>query len=172
MQIQVQGIHHIALVCKDIDRTIDFYTTTLGFNVTRIHALSDGIKHYSFAMNNGVEIAFFWFPNAPESAPGIASVKPDAWQTGDISTAQGSMNHLAFTVSFAELEAYREQLVAQGIFVTPVLHHKADRSGQTSESNNPPDVSSFYFFDPNGILLEFAANVCESINPLSTTSIS
>jgi catechol 2,3-dioxygenase-like lactoylglutathione lyase family enzyme len=159
MQIQVQGIHHIALVCKDIDLTINFYTTMLGFNLTRIHTLSDGVKHYSFAMNNGVEIVFFCFPNAPEPAPGIASVKPDAWQSGDISTAQGSMNHLAFTLPFAELEVCREELLAGGIFVTQVLHHKADSSVQTGESNNSPDVLSFYFFDPNGILLEFATNV-------------
>ena len=74
------------------------------------------------------------------------------------------MNHLAFSVPLEALETHREQLLAQGIFVTPVLHHKAERSEQTSESNNPPDVSSFYFFDPNGILLEFAANVYEISN--------
>lgn len=161
MQFQVQAIHHIALVCKDIDQTIDFYTTVMGFHLTRIHTLSDGGKHYAFEMCNGVEVAFFWFPNAPQSAPGIASVKPDAWQTGDISTAHASMHHLAFTVPLAELEVYREQLVSKGIFVTPVLHQKADRFGQQSETDNPAAVSSFYFFDPNGIMLEFAANVSQ-----------
>lgn len=45
MQIQAQGIHHIALVCKDIDSTINFYTNILGFNLTVIHTLPDGIKH-------------------------------------------------------------------------------------------------------------------------------
>ena len=164
MQLQVQGIHHIALVCKDIEQTVDFYTTTLGFNLTGVKALPEGGKHCFLALNDGTEIAFFWLPNAPESAPGIASVKLDVWQTGDISTAKASMNHLAFSVPLEDLKAHREQLLAQGIFVTPVLHHKAERSEQTSESNNPPDVSSFYFFDPNGILLEFAANVYETSN--------
>jgi hypothetical protein len=59
----------------------------MGFHLAGIHTLSDGGKHYAFEMSNGVEVAFFWFLNAPQSAPGIASVKPDAWQTGDISTA-------------------------------------------------------------------------------------
>lgn len=162
MKFQVQGIHHIALVCKDIDQTIDFYIGTLGFTLTKIHTLSGGGEHCSLAMNNGVEISFFWFPNAPEAAPGIASVKSDAWQTGDISTAQGSMHHLAFAVPLAELEAYRENLARNGISVTPVLSHKADRFGQQSQSDNPSTVSSFYFFDPNGILLEFAADACAS----------
>lgn len=160
--MQIQGIHHIALVCKDIDQTFDFYSNTLGFTLTRIQALSNGGKQYAFAMNNGIEIAFFGFPNAPKAAPGIASVKPNAWRTGDIATAQGSMHHLAFIVPVAELEAYREQLIARGIFATPVLNYQAERFGQQTKSHNPPAVSSFYCFDPNGILLEFAANICES----------
>jgi hypothetical protein len=87
-----------------------------------------GGKHYSFEINHGIEIPFFfWFPNAPESVPEIASVKPDTWQTGDIFTAQDSRNHLAFTEPLEELEAYPEQLIAQEIFVTPVLHYKGDR---------------------------------------------
>jgi catechol 2,3-dioxygenase-like lactoylglutathione lyase family enzyme len=158
MKFQIQGIHHIALVCKDIDQTIDFYTATLGFTLVKIHSLSNGGEHCSFAVDNGVEISFFWFPNAPEVAPGIASVKLDAWQMGDITTAQGSMHHLALTVPLSKLEAYRENLVRNGISTTPVLNHKADRFGQQSRSDNPSTVSSFYFFDPNGILLEFAAD--------------
>ena len=158
MELQIQGIHHLALVCKDIHQTIDFYTTKLGLSLTGIHALAQGGKHCFLSLNNGIEISFFWFPNAPEAAPGITSVKPDAWQTGDISTAQGSMNHLAFAVPLEDLESYREQLLAQNIFVTPVLHHKVDPSELASESQPVPDVLSFYFFDPNGILLEFAAN--------------
>lgn len=158
MKLQVQGIHHIALVCKDIHQTIDFYTTKLGLSLTGVHALDQGGKHCFLSLSNGVEISFFWFPNAPEAAPGVASVKPDAWQTGDISTAQGSMNHIAFAVPLEDLESYRELLLAQNIFVTPVLHHKVDPSELTNTSKPVPNVSSFYFFDPNGILLEFAAN--------------
>ena len=50
MPIQVQGIHHIVLVCQDIEQTVNFYTTILGFNLTRIHSLSNGGKHHSFAI--------------------------------------------------------------------------------------------------------------------------
>ncbi len=51
MQLQVQGIHHIALVCKDIDQTIDFYTTTLGFKLTGVQALPEGGKYCFLAFN-------------------------------------------------------------------------------------------------------------------------
>ena len=29
------GINHLALVCKDMDRTIDFYTNVLGMKLTK-----------------------------------------------------------------------------------------------------------------------------------------
>lgn len=61
MQLQVQGIHHIALVCKDIEQTVDFYTTTLGFNLTGVKALPEGGNHCFLALNDGTEIAFSGF---------------------------------------------------------------------------------------------------------------
>jgi catechol 2,3-dioxygenase-like lactoylglutathione lyase family enzyme len=164
MNVQVQGIHHIALVCKDINQTIDFYTTILGLKLLEMHPLPEGGKHFSFGIGQGVEVAFFWFPNAPQAVPGIASVKLDAWQTGDILTAEGSMHHLAFTVPLDELDLYQEQLETHGIFVTPVVHHDVDRLGQSSQSDTLTSVSSIYFYDPSGILLEFAANVYEPKN--------
>ncbi|MCA1994200.1 MAG: VOC family protein [Coleofasciculus sp. S288] len=34
-EFQLQGINHIALVCKDMARTVDFYTNTLGLRLTK-----------------------------------------------------------------------------------------------------------------------------------------
>lgn len=71
------------------------------------------------------------------------------------------MNHLAFNVSVEKLEEYREKLVAKGVQVTPILHHADVPSGYVPEPDESTFISSFYFFDPDGILLEFAANVRE-----------
>jgi len=62
------------------------------------------------------------------------------------------MNHVSFNISLDKVEEYRAKLVAKGIQVTPILHHT--------------DISSFYFFDPDGILLEFAANVRKLGDPV------
>lgn len=156
---QLQGINHIALVCKDMERTVDFYTNTLGINLIKTIALPDGGQHFFFDIGNGDALAFFWFPQAPEASPGIASVRTDAWQTANITTAHGSMNHLAFNVPLEKVEEYREKLVAKGVQVTPILHHADVPSGYVQESDESTFISSFYFFDPDGILLEFAANV-------------
>lgn len=162
---QIQGINHIALVCKDMARTVDFYTNTLGLNLIKTIALSDGGQHFFFDIGNGDALAFFWFPQAPEAAPGIASVRPDAMQTGNIATAHASMNHLAFNVPVEKIEEYREKLVSKGVQVTPVLHHADVPSGFSPEVDKTTFLSSIYFFDPDGILLEFAANLCELGDP-------
>lgn len=165
---QIQGINHIALVCKDMERTVDFYTQTLGLNLTKKITLPDGGQHFFFDIGNGDALAFFWFPQAPEASPGIASVRQDAFQTGNILTAHASLNHLAFNVSVEKLEEYREKLVAKGVQVTPILHHADVPSGYVPEPDESTFISSFYFFDPDGILLEFAANVSEVSDPIGS----
>lgn len=165
-EFQLQGINHIALVCRDMARTVDFYTNTLGLPLIKTIALPDGGQHFFFDIGNGDALAFFWFPQAPVAAPGIASVKPDAFQTGDLTTAHGSMNHLAFKIPVEKLDEYRDKLVAKGVQVTPVLQHADVPSGYVPEADESTFISSMYFFDPDGILLEFAANVRELGDPV------
>jgi len=162
---QLQGIHHLALVCRDMARTVAFYCETLGLRLIKTIALPDGGQHFFFDLGHGDALAFFWFPEAPAAAPGVASVSPAALQTGDITTAHGSMNHVAFKVPLEKLEAYREQLVAKGVQATPILHHADVPAGYVPEADESTFLSSFYFFDPDGIPLEFAATVRELGDP-------
>ena len=32
---ELNGVHHLALVCKDMERTVDFYTNVLGMRLTK-----------------------------------------------------------------------------------------------------------------------------------------
>lgn len=130
---QIQGINHIALVCKDMARTVYFYTNRLGLNLIKTIALPDGAQHFFFDIGNGDALAFFWFPQAPQAAPGIASARPDALQTGNLTSAHGSMNHLAFKVPLEKIEEYREKLISKGVQVTPILHHFDIPSGIVPE---------------------------------------
>ena len=123
-------------------------------------------KTLFFDIGNGDALAFFWFPQAPETAPGIASVMPDAFQTGNIVTAHASMNHVAFNIPLGKVEEYRAKLVAKGVQVTPTLHHADVSTGYVPEPDDTTFISSFYFFDPDGILLEFAANVRKLGDPV------
>lgn len=158
-EFQLQGINHLALVCKDMARTVDFYCNTLGLELIKTIEIPGGGQHFFFDIGNGDALAFFWFPEAPEASPGIASVDPNALKTGEIKTAQGSMNHVALQVPPDKLEEYQAQLSAKGVETTPILHHADVPEGYVSEADETTFISSFYFFDPNGILLEFAAQL-------------
>jgi len=83
------GVNHVALVCKDMKETVDFYTNVLEMPLVKTIQLGDRGQHFFFDAGNGATIAFFWFPNAPEAAPGIASQdqRPGSYRvsTGTIS---------------------------------------------------------------------------------------
>ena len=104
---------------------------------------------------NGDSLAFFWFPDAPTHAPGIAAAG-GLPGVGDIVSAHGSMNHVAFDVPVDKFDEYVEKLQAKGVEVSPVLNHDNSRSTVATEMNDEVFVRSVYFRDPDGILLEFA----------------
>src|SRR5262249_3836114 len=120
----------------------------------------DGMgQHFFFDIGGGDMLAFFWFSEGRAAAPGIASPNRDCFSspTGLV-TANASMNHVAFDVPAERIEEYRERLLSKGIEVTEVVNHDPDAPKQiTPEPTETTLVRSIYFFDPDGILLEFAS---------------
>jgi len=156
-EFELRGINHLALVCRDMAKTVDFYCNTLGMPLTKTLELPGGRgQHFFFDIGNGDSLAFFWFPEAPAAAPGIA-----APERGKGISAHGSMNHVAFDVSPEKIEEYREKLLAKGIEVTEVVNHDDTPRGASRAINATTFVRSIYFRDPDDISLEFAAWVRE-----------
>jgi hypothetical protein len=67
------------------------------------------------------------------------------------------MNHLAFNVPVEKFDAYVERLKAKGIEVSPVFNHDNSAFQISAEVTEEVFVRSVYFFDPDGVCLEFAA---------------
>jgi catechol 2,3-dioxygenase-like lactoylglutathione lyase family enzyme len=163
--IEYQGLHHLALVSSDMERTVEFYTNVLGMKLNKGFDLDHGYgQHFFFDMGGGNELAFFWFRDAPEPSPGVSS--PQALvgrQPGSITSAHGSMNHVAFNVDPQRIDDYREMLIARGVDCTPVVNHDDVVTGSdartSAEATEKTWLRSFYFFDPDGIMLEFCATV-------------
>lgn len=156
-EFEIRGVNHLALVCKDMARTVAFYRDVLGMPLIKTLDLPGGAgQHFFFDIGNGDSLAFFWFADAPPAAPGLSS--PQALPTqGSFLSAHGSMNHIAFDVPPEKFDEYCERLKAKGIAVSAVLNHD-DSPYQVSETVTPAVfVRSVYFFDPDGVCLEFAA---------------
>jgi catechol 2,3-dioxygenase-like lactoylglutathione lyase family enzyme len=154
---ELGGVNHLALVCRDMARTVEFYQGVLGMPLVKTIELPFGMgQHFFFDCGGGDHLAFFWFPEAPEPAPGVSAPRgrPDQ---GELTSAIGSMNHVAFSVPADRIEEYRERLVAAGVPCTEVANHDDSEFGLSEEMHPGVFVRSVYFQDPDGILLEFAA---------------
>jgi catechol 2,3-dioxygenase-like lactoylglutathione lyase family enzyme len=155
-EFEFRGVNHLALVCSDMDRTVDFYSNVLGMPLTKTIDLPDGGKHFFFDIGHDDSLAFFWFPDAPPAAPGVASAGSLPGK-GSLTSAVGSMNHVAFDVAPEEIEGYVERLRAKAVKCSGVVNHDDSERGVAEEMHDGVFVRSVYFQDPDGILLEFAA---------------
>ena len=154
--MRTNGINHLALVCRDMAETVKFYTEVLEMPLVKTITLPDGGQHFFFDCGGGSLLAFFWWDEAPAAAPGIASVEDFPRKP---MSAIGSMNHVAFHLDEAELEASIAKLQAKGVHVSvpQVVNHDDSPMGVSRDVNPGVFVRSVYFTDPNGIMLEFAA---------------
>jgi catechol 2,3-dioxygenase-like lactoylglutathione lyase family enzyme len=154
-EFEFVGINHLALVCKDMKRTVDFYSGLLGMPLIKTIDLPNGIgQHFFFDVGNGDCIAFFWVADAPGAVPGVASAKKGPLPGP---SAHGSMNHVAINVPMDRIDEYHEKLVAKGIECTRVVSHDDSPQQASLEITPTTFVRSIYFYDPDGIALEFAA---------------
>ncbi|MFC4945956.1 VOC family protein [Pseudonocardia sp. GCM10023141] len=155
-EFQFGGIHHLALVSSDMQRTVDFYSGVLGMPLVKTIELPRGMgQHFFFDCGGGDTIAFFWFPDAPDGVPGVSA--PAALPgEGEIVSAVGSMNHVAFTVPPGEFERYYVRMQEKGVDVSPILDHDDSPAGSSRVLHPGVYVRSFYFRDPDGAMLEFA----------------
>jgi catechol 2,3-dioxygenase-like lactoylglutathione lyase family enzyme len=162
-EFEILGLNHVALVCEDMSRTIDFYTKVLGMKLVNGFDLPVGLgQHFFFSMGGRECLAFFWFADAAKRQPGISNPRANVDPTivfedpTALTSSHGSMNHFAFNVPADKVEAYRDKLIAKGVSVSPIMHHDDSPMQASDHVHAGTWVSSIYFQDPDGILLEFA----------------
>ncbi len=134
--VPVLGLHHFAWRCRDAEETRRFYEDILGLPLTHIiradRVPSTGeycpYVHLFFEMADGSSMAFFDLGDGVAAEP---SPNTPAW-----------VNHLALRVADeAALAEALARLRSAGVDVLGPTDHGF--------------VKSIYFFDPNGIRLEF-----------------
>jgi glyoxylase I family protein len=122
----VQGVHHLALICRDVEETIQFYQEFLGFPLVELVENRDyaGSSHFFFDIGNHNLLGFFDFPGHDHPA----------WQE-----TIGGVQHLAISVSAEQYASAKERFASAGVdYLGP------DRGVE----------ESMYFRDPNGVGLE------------------
>jgi len=97
-----RGVHHLALLSSDVERTISFYQDLLEFPLTEVFENRDyaGSTHFFFDIGAGNALAFFDFPGL--------DLEPYA-------EVLGSMHHLAISVTADTWERLRSRIEDAGI---------------------------------------------------------
>jgi len=97
-----RGVHHVAVLCADVERTIAFYQGLLGFPLVELFENRDyaGSTHFFFDIGQGNHLAFF-------DLPGLA--------LGPYAEVLGGLHHLAISVERTRWRMLKERLDAAGV---------------------------------------------------------
>lgn len=134
------GVSHIALAVKDIDKTHQFYTEAMGFELVKVEIVPQKggfARHafYSTGPSRDQLIAFWDLSNVP----GSEEIRTDICRDLGLDPLT---NHLAFTADdHDDLERCRRRWLDYGRDVLEIDHNW---------------IHSIYTEDPDGIAVEFA----------------
>ena len=67
------------------------------------------------------------------------------------------MNHVAFDIPAEKIDEYQKKLEEAGVDVTAVVKLVVSERGAIPTITDTTFVRSLYYYDPDGIMLEFAA---------------
>ncbi|MFI5614362.1 VOC family protein [Amycolatopsis sp. NPDC051903] len=154
--IEYQGVSHLALVCDDMARTVEFYETVMDMPLIKSMDMPHGMgQHFFFDIGNGDALAFFWYSDelVRPAAPGIAAPAT----TTDVS-ANGSMHHIAFRIAPEQVEACCERFDKLGVDYQFKAHNKGTDGPALSDVDDEDTFcASIYLWDPDGVRLELCA---------------
>ena len=125
-----RGLHHTALISRDVETTVRFYQDVLGFPLTELIENRDypGSSHFFFDIGNGNLLAFFDFPGL---------------DVGPYAEVLGGLHHMAISVEPERWGALVERLTEAG--VEHVIH-----SGVSVYFRDPDGARFELIADPLG----------------------
>ncbi len=97
-----RGIHHVALLSSDVERTVQFYQGVLGFPLVEVVENRDyrGSTHFFFDVGQNNLLAFFDFPGL---------------EMGNYAEVLGGLHHLAISISPHKWREAKARLEKEGI---------------------------------------------------------
>ena len=102
--MNLKGIHHVAIICSDYERSKVFYTEVLGFDVVReVYRKERQSYKLDLSLNGQYMLELFTFPNSPDRPS-----RPEAM----------GLRHIAFAVE--DLDSWVGYLNSKGIQVEPI----------------------------------------------------
>jgi catechol 2,3-dioxygenase-like lactoylglutathione lyase family enzyme len=97
-----RGLHHFAVLCKDVELTISFYQGLLEFPLVELFENRDysGSTHFFFDVGHDNYLAFFDFPGL---------------ELGEYREVLGGLHHIAISVTAEQWDRLVAKLEAAGV---------------------------------------------------------
>jgi catechol 2,3-dioxygenase-like lactoylglutathione lyase family enzyme len=130
-RLQLRGLHHITLICSNLERSTSFYRDLLGLRLVKQTVNHDdrSAKHFYFGDALGTPGTVVTCMEYPQMDEGVVG--------------RGSTHHFAFAVESAEeLDGWRAYLTSRGV--------------ECTERHDRTWFSSIYLRDPDGHIIEIA----------------
>lgn len=122
----LKGVHHIAIICSNYEKSKDFYTNTLGLTIVReVYREQRQSYKLDLALNDEYIIELFSFPSPPARPS-----RPESC----------GLRHLAFSVD--NIQESVAALAAKGVELEPI---RIDEFTQKKFT---------FFADPDGLPIE------------------
>jgi catechol 2,3-dioxygenase-like lactoylglutathione lyase family enzyme len=128
--IKTKGVYHIGIPVNNVERAVKFYTEVLGMKVALLNRddMGDGLNRADLRSGSDMVVLF----QRPKN------IEKDA-------LAEDGATHHAFVVDREDFELAKEKMKEWGVKIHNV------------PSVDRPSGSGFYFFDPDGNLLQLYA---------------
>ncbi|KMK92924.1 VOC family protein [Rossellomorea marisflavi] len=107
--MQLQAVHHIAIICSDYEASKAFYTDILGFTIIREVYREDRDSYkLDLALNGTHLIELFSFPEAPErpSYPEARGLRHLAFEVKNIEEAVVELHQSGIQVEEIRIDPY------------------------------------------------------------------
>ena len=142
------GVSHIAICVRDLDKSLAFYRDILGMRVAsdRIQdTTTGGLPHvYKHPRKTRRQVRLMYGQGDTTPTLTMTSHPGDEPDGDPIKLDQIGISHLAFSVP--DVKALAEELTSKGVQLAGPLEARTDSQG---------NLSSFYVYDPDGILIQF-----------------
>lgn len=125
--LQINKIHHIAIICSDYEKSKSFYTKILGFKIlSEVYRKERNSYKLDLSLNGNYSIELFSFPNPPKRVS-----QPESC----------GLRHLAFEVDAIEMA--RNYLISNSI------------NCEIIRIDEFTDKRFFFISDPDNLPIEF-----------------
>lgn len=110
--LHLTKVHHIAIICSDYQRSLDFYTRVLGFEILAEHYREERLSYKTdLALGCEYVIELFSFPSPPPrpSYPEAAGLRHLAFAVKDIAEQAAELERLGIAHEPVRVDQYTQK---------------------------------------------------------------